>query len=50
MNNLASANPPPGAIDQYIGTNRPGNNYTAMPTLYWYKTKGKGPHNFKVTR
>jgi len=49
MNNLASANPPPGAIEQYIGTNRPGNNYTAMPDIYWFKTQGKGPHNLKVT-
>ena len=25
---LKGANPPPGAIEQAIGTNRPGNNYT----------------------
>ena len=28
--NLRSANPPPGAIYQYPGTIRPGNNYTNM--------------------
>ena len=26
-NNLRSANPPPGATEQYPGTNRLGNNY-----------------------
>lgn len=29
--NLRSANPPPDAITQYPGTNRPGNNYQKMP-------------------
>lgn len=28
--NLRSANPPPGAIYQYPGSHRPGNNYTPM--------------------
>jgi hypothetical protein len=28
--NLRSANPPPGAIYQYPGTTRPGNNYNKM--------------------
>ena len=49
MNNLLSANPPPGAIEQYIGTNRTGNNYTAMPEIYWYSEPDSGPHNLKVT-
>lgn len=35
-NNLRSANPPPGAIVQYVGTSRIGNNYTAMPGVKWY--------------
>lgn len=47
-NNLLSANPPPGAIEQYIGTNRLGNNYTAMPEVYWYNPDDKGPYNLKV--
>lgn len=29
--NLRSANPPPDAIYQYPGYNRPGNNFQAMP-------------------
>lgn len=35
-NNLRSANPPPGAIQQAVGTDRMGNNYVAMPDVYWY--------------
>ena len=34
--NLRSANPPPEAIVQYPGGDRLGNNYTAMPGVYWY--------------
>ena len=34
--NLRSANPPPGATVQYPGGDRLGNNYTAMPGVYWY--------------
>ena len=49
LNNLKSANPPPGAIEQYIGTNRQGNNYSAMPNIYWYYTEDEGPHHIKVT-
>ena len=52
-NNLKSANPPPGAVEQYVGTNRPGNNYTAMPEAYWYNNTSKlnhGPFNLKVTK
>ncbi len=29
--NLRSANPPPGALTQYPGMTRPGNNFQAMP-------------------
>lgn len=36
QNNLRSANPPPGATEQYIGTPRLGNNYVPMPGIYWY--------------
>ena len=49
-NNLLSANPPPGAIEQYIGTNRLGNNYTSMPEVYWFVNKNQGPYNLKVTK
>ena len=52
-NNLRSANPPPGAIEQYVGTNRLGNNYTAMPESYWYNNTTElnpGPFNLKVTK
>ena len=35
-NNLASANPPPGATTQYPGTNRSSNNIINMPGVYWY--------------
>ena len=34
--NLRSANPPPGATEQYVGTDRPGNNYAPMIGIYWY--------------
>ena len=51
-NNLLSANPPPGATEQYIGTNRLGNNYIAMPGVYWYNNThpiNSGPFEIKVT-
>jgi hypothetical protein len=35
-NNLRSANPPPGATTQFIGTIRQGNNYIAMPEVKAY--------------
>lgn len=53
QHNLLSANPPPGATKQYIGTNRLGNNYTAMPEVYWYNDvhpQNTGPFNLKVTK
>ena len=51
-NNLRSANPPPGATEQYPGTNRSGNNYQAMPGVYWYSDThpvNRGPYSIKVT-
>tara|TARA_Y100000389_G_C17381872_1_gene474823 strand:+ start:608 stop:1033 length:426 start_codon:yes stop_codon:yes gene_type:complete len=36
QNNLRSANPPPGATEQYIGGDRLGNNYAPMPGTYWF--------------
>merc|ERR1711990_1238892 len=48
--NLVSAEPPPGATEQYIGTNRQGNNFTAMPGINWYNTTNEsnpGPFNLK---
>ena len=52
-NNLRSANPPPGATEQYIGTNRMGNNYIPMPGVYWYNdthSVNKGPFAMKVVQ
>ena len=46
-----AANPPPGAVEQAIGTNRPGNNYTAAPFVKWYDDTtevNNGPFNLKV--
>jgi|APSaa5957512535_1039671.scaffolds.fasta_scaffold99513_2 hypothetical protein len=40
-NNLKSANPPPGATVQYIGTDRYGNNYSPMPGVNWYNYDDK---------
>ena len=48
MNNLKSANPPPGAQEQFIGTNRLGNNYSAKPDIKWYSKTNMtnwGPYN-----
>lgn len=51
QNNLRSANPPPGATEQYIGTERLGNNYAPMPGTYWYNPIGiqQGKYAIKVT-
>ena len=49
--NLRSANPPPGAIHQYPGTNRDKNNYIPMPGVHWYNDThhvNTGPHSIKV--
>jgi hypothetical protein len=40
--NLRSANPPPGAIFQYPGGQRTGNNYTPMPGVVWYNDGSVG--------
>ena len=48
LNHLKSANPPPGAMEQIVGTNRLGNNYIAMPNVKWLKDTDKkncGPFN-----
>lgn len=48
---LRSANPPPGATEQYIGDNRLGNNYVPMPGVNWYNSaydRNKGPFTIKV--
>lgn len=49
--NLRSANPPPGAIYQFPGTNRDRNNYVPMPGVYWYNDThhvNQGPYSIKV--
>lgn len=46
-NNLSSANPPPGAIEQYIGSNRLGNNINNTKNIDAYD-KQSGKYNFKV--
>jgi len=38
IKNLASGNPPPGAMDQYPGAERLGNNFYATPDLKNYET------------
>ena len=48
---LKSANPPEGATEQYVGDNRLGNNYVAMPGVNWYNSayeRNKGPFTIKV--
>lgn len=51
-NLLDSANPPCEAKRQFVGTHRPGNNYPAMPEVYWFKSNNscKGPYELKVTK
>lgn len=50
QNNLRSANPPPGATEQYVGTPRLGNNYAPMPGVYWYNPpEMSGKHAIMVT-
>ena len=51
--NLRSAKPPPGATEQYPGTNRYGNNYIPMPGVYWYNDTHPvnfGPYAIKVVQ
>lgn len=49
MENLRSAKPPPGAMQQFVGTTRLGNNYTAMPGVEWYVAEKQqcGPYSIK---
>lgn len=45
--NLRSAHPPPGALYQYPGNIRPGNNYQSFSGLTSYTgTSNFGPFNF----
>jgi hypothetical protein len=41
MENLKSANPPPGALAHFVSTVRPGNNYTSMPNVYNFNQTDK---------
>jgi hypothetical protein len=45
-NNLKTAEPPPGALITYPGTDRMGNNYQAMPGIENYRNNNYGP--FKI--
>ena len=45
--NLRSANPPPGATEQYVGTDRLGNNYVSMPGTYWFNPEDR-PNMFRI--
>lgn len=48
-NNLRSANPPPGATVQYPGTDRLGNNFSAMPGIDWFgDTTAMNPGPFRI--
>ena len=48
--NLRSANPPPGATEQYVGTDRLGNNYIPMIGVNWYNPEQlKGLYHMNVT-
>ena len=48
--NLRRANPPPGATEQYVGTDRLGNNYVPMIGVNWYNPEhGKGLFRMNVT-
>jgi len=51
QNNLRSANPPPGATQQYVGSNRLGNNYVSMPGVYWHNPNNNmnGKYAIKTT-
>lgn len=47
---LPHANPPPGAIKQIVGLNRPGNNYAAAEPVSWYQNTpidNMGPFRIK---
>jgi hypothetical protein len=49
--NLRSANPPPGATEQYMGTDRLGNNYAPKIGVYWYNNSNtNGMYRMMVTK
>jgi len=48
MANLASANPPPGAMQQFIGTERPGNNSVQLPGVYRYQPNTEHPNMYNI--
>jgi len=49
--NLRSANPPPGATEQYVSTNRLGNNYAPMIGVYWHNPEQSyGMYRMNVTK
>lgn len=48
MANLASANPPPGAMHQFIGTERPGNNSVSMQGVYRYQPNPAHPNMYNI--
>ena len=51
---LDSANPPPNAKYHYPSENRPGNNYSASPNIYWfnssYDPQKKNQYNIKIIK
>ena len=42
--NLRSANPPPGATSQMVGTNRLGNNSITQTNVRWYQPDPNNPY------
>jgi hypothetical protein len=49
--NLRSAHPPAGATEQYVSTDRLGNNYAPMINVYWYNPdNAKGLYRMAVTK
>jgi hypothetical protein len=50
--NLRSANPPPGATEQYGGNERLGNNWSPMIGVYWYNQDDqmRGMYRMHVTK
>lgn len=48
--NLRSANPPPGATEQYVSNDRMGNNYSPKIGVYWYNPEhSRGLYYMNVT-
>jgi hypothetical protein len=48
MANLASANPPPGAMQQFIGTERPGNNSVQLTGVFRYQPEPMYPNMYNI--